>query len=111
MNEGANTIHINAKLRMTICDKLNTKTPLKFVETKWNKKLKISIHQLHGKIETMNKTRNVKNLARSNTYSKENIEDFWLLVEKDASPKNLLQYPTIVLSVGLANPGSSLKSL
>ena len=96
---------------MTICDKLNTKTPLKFVETKWNKKLKISIHQLHGKIETMNKNRNVKNLARSNTYSKENIEDFWLLVEKDASPKNLLQYPTIVLSVGLANPGSSLKSL
>ena len=50
LNERANTIHINAKLRMTICDKVNTKTPLKFIETKRNKKSKISIHQLHGKI-------------------------------------------------------------
>ena len=35
---------------MTICDKVNTKTPLKFIETKRNKKSKISIHQLHAKI-------------------------------------------------------------
>lgn len=55
LNEGANTIYINAKLRVTICDKVKTKTPLKFIETKHNKKSKIPIHQLPGKIQTMNK--------------------------------------------------------
>lgn len=55
LNEEANTTHINAKLRMTICDKVSTKTPRKFIETKRNKISKISIHQLHGKIQTMNK--------------------------------------------------------